>query len=281
MCLAYSLLGVEVSTGGAEMFILNSTLQSPRTSGIMEFANRPRLWSQHGLDEESFEAIFFLGKHRHQAPRAFPIFKWKTCDRLAGWRRHLAVSHTFHLLGRTSRLIERCMSLLLREFHVAFPLLGSPCMIFSRDMHFMMRSRCPGSLSLWERDIDNAFWSVDKDRVLQGIKQACRVVKTYRKIRGEVFFSFAKGNQKSLDRMGKATARHSCIVSVSGLLSLVKWDIKENNLFNLLGHHSPSASEGRPHGGIPERTINVLVFVSDRVYICPIFCSCCCFATYP
>ena len=159
------------------------------------------------------------------------------------------MSHKFHPLRRTSRLIGRCLSLLLREFHVAFPLWGSPSMIVSRDMHFLMRSHCPHSLSLWERDIDNAFWNLDKDKVLQGIKQACTVVKSYRKIRGDVFFSIAKGNLKSLDRMGKAAARHFRVVSSAELLSFVEWDMNQNNLFTLWGIVLRQQVKGVPIGG--------------------------------
>ena len=179
---------------------------------------------------EFLKAFVFLGKHRHQAPRAFHLLKWKTCEHLADWRWRLAVSHKFHPLRRTSRLIGRCLSLLLREFHIAFPLWGSPSMIISRDMHFMMRSHGRESLSLWERDINNAFWNLDKEKVLQGIKQACNLVKSYRKITGDVFFNIAKGNPKSLDGMGKATAKHFRIVSIGELLSFVDWDMKETCL---------------------------------------------------
>ena len=104
MCPDFSLLGAEVSKGGAEMFILNSTLQSACTSGILDFANRQRLWSQDLLDHKSIEACVFLGKHRHQAPRAVHLLKWKTCEHLADWRWWLAVSHKFHPLRRTSSL---------------------------------------------------------------------------------------------------------------------------------------------------------------------------------
>ena len=130
MCRDFSLLGVETSKGGAEMFILNSTLQSARTSGILDFANRQRLWPKDLLDQESIEAFVFLGKHRHQAPRAFHLLKWKTSEHLADWRWRLAVSHKFHPLQRTSRLIGRCLSLLLREFHIAFP--HFPCFVLLR-----------------------------------------------------------------------------------------------------------------------------------------------------
>ena len=60
MCPDFSLLGVETSKGGAEMFIMNSTLQSARTSGILDFANCQRLWPKDLLDQKSIEAFVFF-----------------------------------------------------------------------------------------------------------------------------------------------------------------------------------------------------------------------------
>ena len=59
----------------------------------------------------------------------------------------------------------------------AFPMWGSPSMLTTRDMHNLVRTSQPERLILWERDIDNAFWELDKDTVIEGINTAVHVVR--------------------------------------------------------------------------------------------------------
>ena len=83
----------------------------------------------------------------------------------------------------------RCLGLLVREFHIAFRMWGSPSMLISRNMHNLIRCDRPKVLVLWERDIDNALWELNKDKIIQGIERAAAVIRKYRKLRGCVVCS--------------------------------------------------------------------------------------------
>ena len=106
---------------------------------------------------------------------------------------------------------------------------GSPSMLITRDMHNLVRTSQPAGLVLWERDIDNAFWELDKDTIIEGINTAVRVVRDYRKIRGDYWCSIAKRNPKSQDRIGKVSGKDFRLVPLEDLLSFVRWDMHSNN----------------------------------------------------
>ena len=97
------------------------------------------------------------GRHKFCAPLAFRLLRWETREPVDDWKWRLAITHKHHPLCCTSRLVGRCLSLLLCEFHIAFPMWGLPSMLITRDMHNLIRIDNPTSLTLWERDVDNAF----------------------------------------------------------------------------------------------------------------------------
>ena len=50
-------------------------------------------------------------------------------------------------------------------------------------------------------DIDNYFWNSDKDGVLKALNHVAERVRAGRKVQGDLWFSIAKGGDKTLDDM--------------------------------------------------------------------------------
>ena len=90
---------------------------------------------------------------------------------------------------------------------------------------------------------------MDKDNIIEGINTAVRVVRDYRKIRGEFWFSVAKRNLKSLDHVGKASGQDFRLVPLEDLLNFVRWDMHFNNLFVVWGFTIRQQEKGVPIGG--------------------------------
>ena len=50
----------------------------------------------------------------------------------------------------------------------------------------------PHHTTFWERDLDNAYWNLDKLQVEAAIKHAAFLVRKHRGMRGNFFFAIAK-----------------------------------------------------------------------------------------
>ena len=102
---------------------------------------------------------------------------------------------------------------------------------------------------LAERHIDNAYWELPKDGVLDAVKQAAQRVQKHRGMRGSFHFSIAKGGERLLDRIGSATEPHFLVVPLEDLLKFVRWDLYENTLFEWQGWVLNQNITGVPIGG--------------------------------
>ena len=78
-------------------------------------------------------------------------------------------------------------------------------MLGVRDAHLYIKRHSPACLGLWERNINNAHWKLDKEKILWAVKYVADEFPKFRRIRGHFYFSIAKGGLKSLDRIGKAS----------------------------------------------------------------------------
>ena len=104
---------------------------------------------------------------------------------------------------------------------------------------------------LAERDIDNAYWELPKDGVLDTVKQAAQRVQKHRgcKMRGSFHFNPSKGGDRLLDRMGCAAVRHFRVIPLCDLVKSVHWDRHENTLFDRQGWVLNQLIKGVPIGG--------------------------------
>ena len=64
-------------------------------------------------------------------------------------------------------------------------------MLGVRDAHLYIKRHSPASLGFWERDIDNAYWELDKEKILWAVKYVANEVPKFRRIRGHFHFSIA------------------------------------------------------------------------------------------
>ena len=76
-----------------------------------------------------------------------------------------------------------------------------------------------------EMDIDNCFWNLDKEGVLCALGDVAGRVKKRRKIWREVWFRTAKGGDKTLYQIGKASAKKARTISLTQVLQFGRWDV--------------------------------------------------------
>ena len=143
----------------------------------------------------------------------------------------------------------RALSLLLKELHIAHPVWGTPSLMGIRDFMVLTPKWYVQRTELAERDIDNAYWELPKDGVLDAVKQAAQRVQKHRGMRGSFHFSIAKGGERLLDRIGCATERHFRVIPLCDLVKFVHWDLHENTLFEWQGWVLNQNIKGVPIGG--------------------------------
>ena len=168
---------------------------------------------------------------------------------IGDWRWRLLITHKGHPLRRTSQTVGRCLSVILREMHICFPFWGTPSMLGVRDAHLYIKRHSPASLGLLERDIDNAYWELDKGKILWAMKYVADEVRKFRRMRGQFYFSKAKAGIKSLDRIGKASDQSFRSVTLAEVTDFVSWGIHENNSFQVWGIVMRQQEKGVPIGG--------------------------------
>ena len=121
LCPSFTFIGVQVEPQQAGKFALSRILFSALEHGILNFANMQGFWKKAMLDPVELCGFLHLNKHQFRAPSTFRLLKWKTNEGIDDWKWRLAVTHEHHPLRQISRLVGRCVSLLLREFHIMFP----------------------------------------------------------------------------------------------------------------------------------------------------------------
>ena len=58
-----------------------------------------------------------------------------------------------------------------------------------------------------EMDIDKCFWNLDKDGILKAWNDEAERVRVGKNVRGDLWFSIAKGGDKTLDHIGKGNEK--------------------------------------------------------------------------
>ena len=226
---------------------MRETLLSAARKGILSIAHGVGLWPKSLLREERILAGLPKLCSSCAAPSAFHLLKWKS-DESVG---RLAITHAGHPLRRISRQIGRCLTLLLKELHIACPFWGSPSMLGVKDMWNHLHTNPPRFMHVWERDIDNAYWNLNKKKVANAVHKAAATVKSHRRMHNTFCFSIAKGGLCMLDRVGHAADRNFRVFTIENVLQFVDWDLEDNPLFALWGVVMKQAKRGVPIGGYP------------------------------
>ena len=94
--------------------------------------------------------------------------------------------------------------------------------------------------------MDNMFWEIPQHEAVQSVTwafDACR------KGKNDVWFSLARGGEKALDRMGKASGTQFFLVSESAVRRFVEFDTRLNNLFTIGRVILAQATKCVPIGG--------------------------------
>ena len=113
----------------------------------------------------------------------------------------------------------------------------------------LVSNRFCGNTVLAQRDIDNAYWDLPKQGVLDAIREAARFVRKHRRMYGGFFFSKARGGERLLDRIGKAADRGLRVVPWEHVMRFVEWDVDHNTLFEYNGWVINQHIKGVPIGG--------------------------------
>ena len=171
----FHIIGIQKEAQGAKAFVICETLLSASRKGILRMANDVGLWPKSLLKEEGIQAGLPTLCSSCAAPSAFHLLKWKIAEEQCDWRFRLAITHGGHPLKRISRQIGRCLTVLLKEHHIACPFWGSPSMLGVKDMWNHIHTNPPRFLDVWERDIDNAYWNLNKKKVAHAVRRAARL----------------------------------------------------------------------------------------------------------
>ena len=205
---SFSVVGVEASNGGANTFIQAELHRSALKHGILDVDRDHKCvrekflstgkWHQHLLACQDVKCFWT------KALLAFQLLKWKSQEKHNQLLFRLVLSHSKHSLKKFSRLIGRSLSLLLRELRISYPAWGTPSLLGVRDFVGLVTKWFQRKTVLAERDIDNAYWELRREGVYDSVKQGAQLVRTHRGMRGQFFFSIARGGERSLERIGKA-----------------------------------------------------------------------------
>ena len=131
-------------------------------------------------------------------------------------------------------------------------------MIVVRDM-FLVSSRARSTTlppQQSEMDIDNCFRLVlefRQRRCFQSRGRYCGAcserVRWGRKVRGDLWFSMAKGGDKTLDHTRKGSENKHMTVNLGHVLKFVKWDVFHNTEFVFGSVFLAQGDKGVPIGG--------------------------------
>ena len=165
-------------------------------------------------------------------------------------RFRVVISHSRHFLKRLSGPMGRSLSLLLRELHIAQPVWGTPRLLGVRDFMGLVGKWFNGNTVLVEKDIDNTYWELPKEGVFEAVREAAAMVKKHRGMRGEFYFSIARGGERLLDHLGEAADRNFRTVPLRYVLQFVWWDLDHNTLFGYQGWVLSQNLQCVPIGGL-------------------------------
>ena len=109
-----------------------------------------------------------------------------------------------------------------------------------------------------EMDIDNCFWNLDKHGVLKAVRKVAGRVRWGRKVKGDLWFSIAKGGDKTVDHMGKGSESSHRTVNLEDVLNFVEWDVFHNTDFVFGSLVLAQGDKGVPIGGFLSAQLCVL-----------------------
>ena len=156
-------------------------------------------------------------------------------------------------------------------------------MLGVHDAHLNIKRQSPACLGLWERELNNAYWELDKGKIpgdsyvtathpalnsvccyTFGGKRPCRRKKKPRSRELvcmlptksanlvaylDIFIAaWRQGGLKLLNRIGNASERSFRTVRLAKVTHFVSWDIHENNWFQVWGVVMRQQEKGVPIG---------------------------------
>ena len=183
-----------------------------------------------------------LVKHRrpnatyiHHPPSAFSLMKWKTNvlvrEPLVKWRDVFAFTSV--VVQSYSKLIGRCLRLLVNEMYLTLDSLALPVMLGVRDLVQAVRTIQPNRTQLYpcEADMEDMYWQVDKKKCICSIEfSISKVCQTRREKQSDLRFSLHRSPNKSLDRLGSAASDEFPILTVTEVLKFLNWDLFSNTV---------------------------------------------------
>ena len=183
-----------------------------------------------------------LVKHRRpnarydpHPPSAFSLMKWKTNvlvrEPVVKWRDVFAFTSV--VVQSYSKLIGRCLRLLVNEMYITLDSLALPVMLGVRDLVQVVRRIQPDRTQLYpyEADIDDMYWELDKKKCISSIEfSISKVCQTRREKQSDLRFSLHRSGDKSLDRLGPAASYEFRILTVTEVLNFVNWDLFSNTV---------------------------------------------------
>ena len=276
-----SLVGVEASHVAANTFIQAELHTSALEHGILDLARDQKRVGKHFLLtakwHEHLLACQDVKCFRTKAPSAFQLLKWKPQEKHNQLLFRLVISHSKPFLKKFSRLFGDSLSLLLRELHISYPVWCTPSLLGVRDFVALVARWFQGKTVLAERDVETAYWELPMKGVYDSDKQASQLVRAHRGMRGNFFFSIAKGGERSPDRIGKAAHRGFRAVPLEDVLKFARWDLDHNTLFEMDGWVLNQNIKGVPIGAFLSAQlmciralVQEITFMQNQV---PIFCE--------
>ena len=179
----------------------------------------------------------------------------------------ILITHAGHPLRRISKQIGRCLTVLLKELHCAFAFSGTPSTTGVRDIWPHLQRAPPHEVAFWERDIDNAYWELNKRAVALAVTKAAALVRLHRNMRGGFHVAIAKGSMRLLDRIGTATGRHFRTYTLQEVTYFVNWDLHYNTLFAVWGIVLEQGKRGVPIGGyIIARLMCIWALIQEHTF---------------
>ena len=159
------------------------------------------------------------------------------------------VSFASHPLKGWSRLVRRCLQLLIKEMTMADGSLGFSKLTGVRDLAWATnRMGAPlESLKLKEQDMSDMFWEIPSHEVQAATQWAVGACKKRRRGK-QLWFSLSK-ESRGLDRIGKSSHRQFRILHADHMLRFVDYDLFDNTLFVLHRLILRQGGSGVPIGG--------------------------------
>ena len=184
-------------------------------------------------------------------PSSLTILKWKSNENIEdGLKYRDVITFCGVAFKKWAQLIGRALQVLVNHVPTKIDTMALPNMLGVRDMVFVGRRLSPlcRNASFREMDIDDMFWNLDKEEVVEAIEGSIGIM-----LRGKretnLWFSIHKSGERSLDRLGKSSCEDFFCFESTAVVKYVKWDLFNNTLFCVGPLVMAQGKRGVPIGG--------------------------------